>query len=307
MTQVVSKVGINSVGGNRTGYGPFLQRIAAADRRLSCVVCYDDYGAIDEPLSLWPDVLTIGGETAWDDAPYDVALAYNRIVALRERKPGLKYIKYLNERNGDYPQQADFYIALMDSLADTGIGLAMFDCASGTPFRPGEGNGEGDMAYSHISRACKHAKDNGLKVILNLHEYVSSGSTIGRYKVMADYLGAHDALIPIVISEWLFETFPDQSAFMTFIRALDPVYMADTRVLGCAAWTLGGGGWADSNYASALPDLGEYIATISLIDPPPPPPPDDGMTVCRVTIPDEYLLELRRWVARNGGTVVEWS
>lgn len=264
---VVSKAGVHCVGDKRNGYGTFLKTINDAGRRLSLVKCRDNFGAIDEPLALWPDVPTIGAYTIWDDADYNVDTAYNRIVEAARLNPKIKYWEYFNERDGEYQQQSDLYIGLMPRLAAAGLGLCMFNCASGTPKLPSEG---GTDIYNHIARAAKYAKDHGYNVLLGLHEYVASGGTIGRYKTLADYLQMQNALIPIAITEWLFETHPGDSAFLSALAQYDQVYMPDSRVMGCATWTLGGGGWGGSNYQNALIPMGDYIASVAPVVTPPP-------------------------------------
>jgi hypothetical protein len=271
MNQVVSKVGIHCVGPARTGYGAFLQTINNAGRMLSIVKCRDDFGAIDEPLALWPDVLTVGAKTEWDDAGYDVTQAYNRIMAAASQKPGIKYWEYLNERNGDWVQQADLYIALLPMLRAAGLRLCMFNCASGTPEYPGID----DTGYREIKRACKFALDGGYDALLGLHEYQSDGGTTGRYESLADYLEDYRALIPIAITEYGYETYHGTAQHMAMLEQNDPMYMRDPRVIGCADWTLGGGGWAGSNYQRDLPAMADYIATVApVVVPPIDPPPD---------------------------------
>lgn len=265
MSDVISKCGVHCIGSDRHGYGPFLQRIAESGRRLSLVKCRDDFGAIDEPVQLWPEIVTIGAHHIWDDADYSVDTAYDRIVEAAAVNPKIKYWEYYNERNGDYAQQADLYIALLPRLASLGIGLCLFNCASGTPQYPAID----EAPYREIARACAFAVANGYKAILGLHEYWTPSDTIGRYKVLADYLSAHGALLPIAITEYGYETNPGNAAYMQFVKANDPLYMADPRVIGCALWTLGGGGWGASNYDTMLPELGEYIATVSPLTPPP--------------------------------------
>ena len=262
---IVSKAGIHCVGDKRNGYGAFLQTIHAAGRRLSLVKCRDNFGAIDEPLALWPETITIGAMTVWDDADYNVDTAYNRIVQAAALNPKVKYWEYFNERNGDWPQQADLYMALMPRLAQAGIGLCMFNCASGTPQYPYID----PIPYSEIARACRAALLSSYDVILGVHEYQSEGGTIGRFATLANYLEARSALLPIAVTEYGFETHPGDAAFMAMIRANDPIYMSDSRVIGCATWTLGGGGWGDSNFQTALPQLGEYIAAVAAVSPPP--------------------------------------
>jgi hypothetical protein len=272
MNQIVSKVGIHCVGPKRDGYGAFLQTINSAVRKLSVVKARDDFGAIDEPLQLWPDVLTIGAKTEWDDAGYNADEAYYRITAASLQKPGVKYWEYLNERNGDWTQQADLYIALLPLLRAAGLRLCMFNCASGTPPYPSE---DGGTAYYEITRACRFARDGGYNALLGLHEYESSGGTIGRYKVLADYLADHRALIPIAITEYGYETYPGTAPHMSMLQRNDPPYMIDPRVIGCADWTLGGGGWAGSNYQRDLPAMADYIAHVApVVVPPPDPDPE---------------------------------
>jgi len=262
MSAIVSKCGVHSQGSSRNGYGPFLQRIADAGRQLALCKCRDDFGAMDEPLQHWPYVVTIGAKTEWDDAGYGVDFAYNTIVAAHERDPKVKYWEWFNERNGDYARQADLYIALLPRLASLGIGLCMFNCASGTPQYPWID----DAPYREIARACSFANLHGYDALLGLHEY-NSEETIGRFKVLADYLAPRGALLPIVITEYGYETYPGKATYLQFVQQADPVYMADARVIGCALWTLGGGAWAGSNYADMLPELGEYIATVEPIAP----------------------------------------
>jgi hypothetical protein len=279
MSEVVSKVGIHCIGDKRDGYGPFLQTIAAAGRRLSVVKCRDNFGAMDEPLALWPDVLTIGAMTEWDDAGYNVIEAYNRILMASIQNPKVKYWEYLNERNGDWQQQADLYIALLPMLRSVGLRLCMFNCATGTPQYPDID----DTGYREIKRACKFAKDGGYDALLGLHEYESGGGTIGRYQVLAEYLEDYRALIPIAVTEYGFETYPGYLQHMGMLTSNDPLYMADPRVVGCADWTLGGGGWAGSNYQADLPAMADYIANVApVVVPPPDPDPDPIRTYERV-------------------------
>jgi hypothetical protein len=285
MSIVVSKAAVHCIGPRRKDYGNFLNTINTADRRMPVVKCRDDFGATDEPLALWPETICIGAKTDWDDADYNVETAYQRIVALKE---------YYNERDGDYKQQADLYIALLPCLKEAGIGLVMFNCASGTPKYPSQqqqtigykvrsfaskfvASAAPAIDYDEIARACKFAKGGGYDALLGVHEYWTPGgttaagdpNTVGRFKTLADYLDVHGALIPIVVTEWAFETHPGDETFMAFVRAAEAVYQADPRVLGCAAFTLGGSGWGDSNYETALPAMADHIATVEAVPVPP--------------------------------------
>src|SRR5512135_2122469 len=102
MATVVSKIGVHCIGAKRDGYGAFLANLNAAGRQLSLVKVRDDFGAIYEPLTLWPDLITIGAKTDWDDADYNVDTAYARITDAHRLNPKIKYWEYFNERNGEY-------------------------------------------------------------------------------------------------------------------------------------------------------------------------------------------------------------
>jgi hypothetical protein len=279
MNQVVSKVGIHCIGPKRDGYGAFLQTINNAGRKLSIVKVRDNFGAIDEPLALWPDVLTVGAMTDFDRLPFDVG----EFIARARLNPKVKYWEVLNEDDASqtYAAKADLYISILPILKAAGLRLCMFNCSTGTPPYPSE---DGGVSYREIARACKYALDGGYDALLGLHEYESSGGTIGRYKALADYLEDYRALIPIVITEYGYETYPGTSQHMAMLTQNDPLYMRDPRVIGCADWTLGGGGWAGSNYQRDLPAMADYIAHVApVVVPPPDPEPEpesyNGATV----------------------------
>src|SRR5215510_4407305 len=135
--QIVSKVGIHCVGPKKEGYGPFIQTINAAGRMLSVIKCRDDFGAVDQPLQYWPDVLCIGAQTIYDGNIHDSPQqAMANILGLYNRKPVIKVWEYLNEVDGEYTAQADLYIGLLPLMASHGLTLCMFNCATGTPHYP---------------------------------------------------------------------------------------------------------------------------------------------------------------------------
>lgn len=295
---IVSKVGFHSIGSNRNGYGPCLHRIADAGRQVALIKCRDNFGAIDEPLALWPDTLTIGAMTEWDDADYNVDRAYKRIAEAARKNPKVKYWEYFNERDGDYKQQTDLYIALMPLLNLAGIGLCMFNSASGTP----QYHYIDPAPYREVSRACAFAKAHGYKVILGLHEYQPSegqaeSDTLGRYQVLASYLQAQGALIPIAITEFGWEVCGNRTAqYLEWVKRIDRIYIGDDRLKGCALWTLGGGGWGLANYQNILLQLGDYIATVTApVAPPEPPQPPQPITI------EDRVTELERRVAALEG------
>lgn len=290
---IVSTIGIHSCGPRRRGFGDFLRVIRDAGRQVSVVKCRDDFGAAHEAKQYWPDVLTVGAFTQFDGFPFD----YAKFLSKARLNPWIDYWEILNEMNGQYADQANLYISLMPRMNADGLRLAMFSSASGTPPMPSE---DGGAAYAEIARACKFAIDNRYPALLCLHEYVSSGGTIGRYRVLRDYLVARGAMLPVVISEWGFETHPGDARLMDAVREHDPLYMADDWIEGCATWTLGGGGWGASNYERALPQMAQYIATV-----PPVEPPVDEYFTASVTMHEQYRAELEAWVTERGGTVMD--
>lgn len=300
MTQIVSKCGIHCIGSDRHNYRPFLQTIAKANRKLSLVKCRDDFGAISEPLDLWPDVLCIGAFTQFDRLPF----SFDKFAKRAALNPRVKVWEVLNEDDAPstYSAKADLYMALAPKFAERGWSLCMFNCSSGTPRYPSE---DGGASYGEIARACKFMKDNGYPAYLGLHEYNSDGGTLGRFKVLADYLEAHNALIPIVITEYGLETNKSDADYLSFVKKTDPIYMADKRVVGCALWTLGGSGWQGSNYDNMLPALGAYIATVSgPVTPPAPPPPDiDRVIAYHGTCLESKWADVAAGVVAAGGTI----
>jgi hypothetical protein len=95
------------------------------------------------------------------------------------------------------------------------------------------------------------------------------------------YLHEHDAGCQIAITE----AGPDEGnfigvePFVEWCRIYDAELMRDPDVIGCALWTLGGGGWGAVNWQDALwnpkksySPLGDYIATVEPSVPPIEPP-----------------------------------
>lgn len=297
----VSQIGIHSIGdkrGNKNEYKTCLQTIYASGRQLSLVKCRDDFGAIDDPLDLWPNMVTIGAMTAWDDDPsYDPKTAFKRIAEAARKNPKIKYWEYFNEREDVERQIVDFYIGLVPMLHDAGLRLCAFNSSSGRPQYP-----EIDPApYREIARFCEFVKRNKYDVIIGQHEYSGDENTIGRYKHLADYLQARGLLLPIAITEWGWPTNDGkEQKYFEWMKANDPVYIGDDRLIGLATYTLGGRGWQASNFATILPQLGEYIATVQPATPQPPAPPPDPLThEARITALEGKVRAIEAMIGGN--------
>ncbi len=294
--KVVSKIGISSVGGKRNGYKEFLQTIAAAGRALPGVVCRGNFGAVDEPLALWPDILTIGGVPAWDGPRFDVNEAYKRLTNIAAKNPKIRYWMYFNEQEDVETAMTDFYIKLLPRLHDAGVHMCLYNSSSGRPQYP-----EIDpVPYREVARGCRFVLDSGFDAVIGLHEYESvyGVHTVGRFKRLADYLEERQCLLPIAITEFGHETNDSGNAdYMRFIREADPIYMADPRVKFCALWTLGREGWQGADYSSMLPELGQYIATVELPTPAPEPPPEPVLDLeARVRNLEERMKRVEKYL-----------
>jgi hypothetical protein len=300
----VSKCGVHSCGSKRAGYGEFLAACYAGNRQPGGVLCVGDFGAAFEAKQLFPEVMTIGRLGTWDGIPFT---DYENLKKLAALNPWIDAWLIYNEINGAFAvqtaeqrvqqirSQSDDYIRLLPQFAADGLKLIGFGTASGTPFRPGEGGGEGDFAYSQIARVCQFAQDNGYFFGLAMHEYWTPGdtdgagnqNTIGRCATMDAYLTARGLNTPIYITEFGLETYTTFEQYMACVRAADQIYMQIPRVKFFATWTTGRSGWGGSDIAPILPAMGEYVATVEPFEPPiPPEPPIDPIAYARTY----YLL-----------------
>lgn len=268
--QIVSRLGLHNLGSKHNGTGQFFTAIKAAGRQLAGVDNHDDYGLGFEAAQYWPGVLNIGDITELA-GEFDIKL-------LREHarlNPHITHWQVFNEF-ADWPNQANWLIDIMRTYGNE-FKFVIFNCGNGTPPYPSE---DGGVAYSNIARACAVAKAGGH--MLGLHEYgnVWDGNTLLRYRKLADYLRAHNALCKIAITEASIDevTFPGVDRFVAWCKRYDAELMKDDYIAGAFLWTLGGG-WCD--FAPALPALGNYIATVQPIVPQPPDPVVGFAGTCR--------------------------
>lgn len=267
--QIVSKLGLHNLGARHNGTGPFFAAIKAAGRQLVFVDNHDNYGLGYEAATFWPGMMNIGDIT-------ELAGEFN-IDVLRARarlNPHITHWQIFNEF-ADWSNQADWLINIMNEHGHE-FKFVIFNCGNGTPPYPSE---DGGVAYSNIARACAVAKAGGH--MMAVHEYgnVWDGNTLLRYRKLADYLRAHNALCKIVITEASIDesTFPGINRFMAWCKQYDAELMKDDYIVGAALWTLGGG-WCD--FAPALPALANYIATVQPSAPPPPDPQVNFVGYC---------------------------
>lgn len=272
--QVFSLLGIHSNGPRHTGLGQFYDTIKAAGRMAAVVDCHDDYGAGFEANQKWPgEVLTIGDIESFKDS-FDINILRKKAA----QNPHIRYWQIYNEINGDWVGQTDRTINIMNEYGHE-FKFVIYNCSDGTPQYP-----EIDpVPYAQVARACAVAKAGGH--MLGLHEYGAIGQTdhIFRYRRLAEYLRAHNALCPIVITEAgpSEGDYVGDTAFVNWCKAYDAGLMQDREYIkGAALWTTGGGGWSAINFQTALPALANYIATVQPSAPPPPDPQVNFVGYC---------------------------
>ena len=264
MTKVVSKLGIHSQGGDNTGLQDHCRTLLDAGRRPAVVDSHDNFSATYDAAQIDPSVLTMGDLTLFE-ASFDIAV-------LREKarlNPQVKVWQIFNEWNGDWVAQTDQLIEIMN-LYGKEFRFCIYNCAKGTPQYP-----EIDpVPYEQVARACKVALAGGH--LLGLHEYgYESPDLVFRYRKLAEYLRAHDALCDIVITE----AGPDEGSFIgveafeEWCEMYDFELMRDPYIVAAALWSMGRGAWAGVDFSSALPALAEYQITVQPIEPDPDPIP----------------------------------
>jgi len=285
----ISKIGIHCVGPRRDGFRPFLQTIKDAGRKLSLVKCRDDFGAAFEAREFWPDVITIGAFADFDGFPFN----FDKFAARARKNPHIQYWEVLNEINGEWQRQTDLYLSLADRFEAEGWRLCMFNCADGTP------EFYDSVAYRAIAQAAQALAPRGH--ILGLHGYGYNRDTnLLRYRHLHDYLVSVTAPIDVAMTEYgpSEGSYIGDAPLLSWCADIDQELMRDDYLLGTALWTLGGGGWGAVNYQTALPKLGQYIATIPPVIVTPPVndyritlTPPEGRPIV-IDVPAETMIEI---------------
>ena len=218
-----SKLGLHVTFGPRDGLDDFLSRCAQADRPVAVIKCVDDFEAAFKAKKVSDKTMTVGRVNAvglnnkdfvdmqaWEPPEFNPPIGvqyttvqeaaqhyYDLVRPTWKLNPVIDVWETFNEYSGNWPWQADFYIALMDLAEADGYRLGLWSCSAGNP--PEE-------AYPDIMRACQRAKAHG-NHILCLHEYGLDGllkdapkTLVVRYRRLYKLLQSDDAVIPLVIS-----------------------------------------------------------------------------------------------------------
>ena len=280
----MSKIGVHSILGRKTGLGSFMRRIRDAGQTLAVVKCVDDFGPAQEAKQVNPATLTVGRLNSLRDAEgqnidaqgFDplkpdgtyvdarkVAEWYYSLARPKwQAHPFIDVWETFNEFSSAWDWQSDFYIAMMDLADADGFKLAHSACSTGNP--------PNAAAARQMLPCLKIAKQRGH--YLSLHEYGGVGLNILTLKgTQPLHALRHRALyqtilIPnqanprLIISECGqdggFE-FVGTDIFVEDFAWYDAELMKEDYVVAACAWTLGN--WANANFQDALPALADYI------------------------------------------------
>jgi uncharacterized protein YkwD len=288
-----SKLGLHISAGNRRGFSDLLQKIANTGKHLALVVEVNQdvgpdlqrYGnsqslvvgrtQVDirhEPIDdcIYPQGT---GVTQTLEARQAAQAYFDRVKPVWDANSSIKIWQPLNECDGSYDFQSDFYLALMKLAEGEGVHLALYGSSAGNPR---------DLASARqMIPALQYAKKHGH--YLALHEYgfgspelrdaqgnliapagslrASAPNLALRYRSLYEnVLIPNDADAPLLLTEVGpgVGGFPPLSLtdWLADLRWYDSELMKDKYVVGAAVYQLGGA----ENIVSALPVLGDYIA-----------------------------------------------
>lgn len=289
----MSKIGVHSIIGPRSGYGEFLKRIARAGQTLAIVKVVDDFGPAKEAKDLMPGTLTVGRfntfndkqgnrvdtqafEPRLPDGSYRSAREvaewyYERLRDKWKAHPFIDVWETFNEFSAHWAWQGEFYAAMMDLAEPDGFKLAHYACSTGNP--------PNAAAAREMLPCLQEARRRGH--YLSLHEYGGVGERapgVGNPETLKGTQPFHalryralyqTILIPNKADPPLLITECGQAAGYRFLgtqtlvddmRWYDSELFKDAYVLGAAIFTLGK--WMNTtvNYQEALPALADYIA-----------------------------------------------
>jgi len=191
--------------------------------------------------------------------PQQAAQAYfDRVSPVWEKSSDIKVWQPLNECDGFFDWQSDFYIALMKLAETKGLRLALYGSSAGNPR-------DTDSARQMIP-ALQYAKQRGH--YLALHEYGFDSVTLKasapnlalRYRSLYEtVLIPNNADPPLILTEvgpGVGGVTIDPNVWLEDLRWYDSELMKDDYVVGASIYQLGG----SENIMSVLPALGDYIA-----------------------------------------------
>ena len=280
----MSKIGVHSVLGPKTGFGNFLRKIRDAGQTLAVVKCVDDFGPAQEAKQVNPTTLTVGRLNTLRDAEGQnidaqgfeplkpdgtyvdarkVAEWYYSLARPKwQAHPFIDVWETFNELSSYWDWQSDFYIAMMDLADVDGFKLAHYACSTGNP--------PNAAAARQMLPCLKEAKKRGH--YLALHEYGGVGLNILtlrgtqplhalRHRALYQTILIPNQADPkLIISECGQDggaVFAGTETFIEDFAWYDSEVMKDEHVVGVCAWTLGN--WAGANFQEALPALADYI------------------------------------------------
>lgn len=278
----MSKIGLHSVIGPKTGVGQFLQNIADHGQTLAVVKCVDDMSLGRLAKQYNRNTLTVGrfntlggyDMQAWKPADWgtarNAALHYFSVVLpYWSMHPYIDVWETFNEFSSRWEWQGEFYLWMMEHADREGFKLAHYACSTGNP---------PESVRPELVECLQETKRRGH--YLSLHEYggVPPGGVTDwpetlkgtqpfhalRWIALLAFLELHDADPMTIISECGQSggsEFIGMELFVADLAWYDAWLMRDKRIVGAAAWTLGCWQGCASNFQEALPALAEYIIT----------------------------------------------
>jgi len=276
----MSKIGIHSVIGPKTGVGKFLQDIADAGQTLAVVKCVDDMSLARLAKQYNPNTLTVGrfnsisgyDMQAWKPSDWgtgrNAALHYFSVVLpYWTAHPYIDVWETFNEFSSAWDWQGEFYEWMMEHADREGFKLANYAFSTGNP---------PESIRPQLVDCLRETKRRGH--YLSVHEYggVPPANVANwpetlrgtepyhalRHIDLLNWLAQHDADPQTIISECGQSggsVFIGTQAFIDDYTWYDAFLMRDSHVVGACAWTLGSWAGGASNFQAALPALADYI------------------------------------------------
>lgn len=290
----MSKLGIHSVIGPRTGIGDLWRAVAAtpdANRIIAKTV--DDYGFCQEAKQILGErVLTIARRRASDNilnpgdtAQHNADAWWESMSATIAMHPEVDCWESYNEIHSAWQLQADISNILVPRMASAyGRKMCVWNLSTGTPQYPEYDNSE---QYTAIGHTCAALVQHG--GFIGLHEYGGVGVPSAwlkdstphhatRYCRLAAWLDERGPLPQFVISECApsggYDWGGNVDAFVADLAWYDSELIKDPVIAGCTIFTLGNWEGHNTNYQDALPALTQHIVTHPHTELPNPEPPD---------------------------------
>jgi hypothetical protein len=290
-----SKLGVHTIHPNGA-MDELIEPVSAAGGRVALVKALDDIGYLGQVKAVSPQTVCVARRNLPDYTgfnpdldPIELARTYmaEHMSYWDADRENVDYWEVLNEpdppETDGHRKLAEFHLECMSIAEQNGYKLALFSYSVGVPEWE-EWEAIVETGVFQQAQAGGH--------ILALHEYnwpnvdyrwgealpghpayPDRGVLTGRYRhLYEDFLIPRDQVIPLAITEAgydpsVFGQGWDSTWKLRYVAEMgwyDDRLREDDYVIGCALFTLGGGGslWGDWDYEDLLPDLAERIIAL---------------------------------------------